>query len=156
MIAQNMQPPQGAPAAPQAAQGGDPVQRIVTAALMLLNQDAFEKQIVDTIQSSQDPAQGVAQAFLLVLRVLHEKSKGLPMQALGQASQPILQEILKMAEAAHVVQMTPQFLQQVMQAVKAALSAQTGAAQPNPLGTTAPNAQDIGQEPAAPAQPQGV
>jgi hypothetical protein len=79
---------------------------------------------------------------------VHEKSKGMPMQALGQAGQPILQEILKLAEAANVIQITPELLQAVMQAVKAALSP---AAPQGAPGAPAPQA-----APAAPAQPQGV
>jgi hypothetical protein len=158
MIAQSMQaapqavPPQ-APAQPP-AQGGDPSKRIVTAALMLLNQDAFEKQIIAMIQGAQDPAQGIAQAFVFVLRALHEKSNGMPMQALGQAGQPILQEILKLAEAAKVIQISPELLQAVMQAVKSALSGQgaSGVAPAAPA-TPAPAAQPA---PAAPMQPQGV
>jgi hypothetical protein len=111
---------------------------------MLLNQDAFEKQVIQMIQGAQDPAQGIAQAFVFVLRTVHEKSKGMPMQALGQAGQPILQEILKLAEAANVIQITPELLQ----AVKAALSP---AAPQGAPGAPAPQA-----APAAPAQPQGV
>lgn len=147
MIASNMQPaPQAAPAqAPM--QGGDPSKRIVTAALMLLNQDAFEKQIIQMIQGAQDPAQGIAQAFVFVLRTLHEKSKGMPMQVLGQAGQPILQEILKLAEAAKVIQISPELLQAVMQAVKAALAPAA------PQGAPAAPTQGA---PAAPMQPQGV
>ena len=143
MIASNMQPaPQAVPPQAQApAQGGDQSKRIVTAALMLLNQDAFEKQIIQMIQGAQDPAQGIAQAFVFVLRTIHEKAKGMPMQALGQAGQPILQEILKLAEAARVIQISPELLQAVMQAVKAALAPAA------PQG--APAAQP-------PMQPQGV
>lgn len=147
MIADNMQ--QGQAPVPQATQqGGDPVQRIVTAAVMLLNQDAFEQQIISMVRSAQDPAQGVAQAFLFLLRTLHDKSKSMPMQALGQASQQILQELLKLVGAAKVVQITPQFLQQVMQAVKTTLAPQQAAQ---------PTAQPAPAQPApAPVQPQGV
>lgn len=152
MIANSMQPAQQAPQ-PQAPQvgapqgGGDPVQRIVTAAIMLLNQDAFEQHVIEMVRSAQDPAQGVAQAFLFLLRTLQEKSKGMPMQALGQASQQILQELLKMMAAARVVQMSPQFLQQVMQAVKAVLAPQQSAA---------PTAQPAAPAAQPAAQPQGV
>jgi hypothetical protein len=101
---------------------------------MLLNQDQVEQHVLDIIKSAQDPAQGVAQALVFILRTLKEKSNGMPMQALGQASHQILAEILKMAEAAQVVQVTPEFLRAVMQAIKGVLGPQQQPAPAAPAG----------------------
>lgn len=142
LIANQMAPGPQPQASPQS---GNVVQRIVTAAIMLLNTDQVEQHVLQIIKGAQDPAQGLAQSLAFLMQTLSDKSKGMPMQALGQAMMPILQQIAKMAEAAKILQPTPQLLQQ---AGKAALQLLQQSA--------APQAAPAPQQPApqaAPAQP---
>lgn len=136
------------PQAPAQPQSGNVVQRIVTAATMLLNTDQVEQHVLQLLKG-QDPVQGLAQALAFILQALSDKAKGMPMQALGQALLPILQQIAKIGEAAKAIQATPQMLQQ---AAKMALQLlqQNASPQGAPAAPQAPAA----QQPAA--QPQGV
>jgi hypothetical protein len=106
--------PQGAQQ--QAGASAQVVERIVAAAMTLLNNDTVEQQIVQMVSSSPDPAQGVAQAAVFIMKALHEKSKG-TLPSSPEAFLRIIAEIIKIAKAAGIIKDDdPQLIDQVLEA----------------------------------------
>lgn len=150
---QAQQPPRAA--APQPSAQVDPkiIQRIVTAATVALNQDAIEQQIIQTVKAAGNPAQGLAQATVTLMKALYAKSnKTMPPQAIGPAGKEVMLVIAKACEAAGIFKITPQLIQQALAAaVQMLQAAQAAPAQPAAQVPAAPQA-----APVAPAQPVGV
>lgn len=127
------------------------VDRIVIAAKRVIARVA--PQLLQMMRSSQDPATGLAHAFLLLMKQLYAKSKGtMPIQAILPATKEIIQDVARVGETGGLFKVTPQLLQQALQ-----LASQQGKQAPQ-------GQQPQGQQPgvavppaAAPApQPAGV
>jgi hypothetical protein len=99
----------------QNAQQPDPkiVQRIVMAATMALNQQDVEQQMLQAVKTSGDPARGLAQALVMLMKILYEKSKRtMPMRAAVQAALQVLVMIAKSCESAGLLKVSPQLIKQ--------------------------------------------
>src|SRR5690242_11191205 len=98
----------------------DPVrqvsERLVMGALSLLNRDAIEKPILQLVKSSPDPAQGLAQATVLLVKILSDKMKGTPpQQAVLPAVGQILGVVARMCQSAGVLKASPQLMDKAIQ-----------------------------------------
>jgi hypothetical protein len=132
--------PQGAPMQQQQVPGASAqvVERIVAAAMTLLNNDTVEQQIVQMVSSSPDPAQGVAQAAVFIMKALHEKSKG-TLPSSPEAFLRIIAEIIKIAKAAGIIKEDdPQLIDQVLEAASQLGGEEQPQGQPMPQGQPQP------------------
>ena len=131
LINNGMNPaPQGAP-----APGGMDkiIQRIVTAATMAMNQDATEQQMLQLVKSAGDPVQGLAQATVTLMKALFAKSnKTMPPQAIGPAGKQVMLVIAQACQAAGILKVTPQLIQQAMAAAVKMIGAAQAPAQAAP------------------------
>jgi len=148
--------------------GSSPAQRVAIAAKRIVYDPKAGKELVKIIQSAPDPIQGIAQACLMVLRILHTNMKGA--QGMGAvAIGAVVPMVIELAVKAKLVQPSKDLGQKVLMALKQLVAQQQqqqqaapppGAQQPGqmaqpPQGVTPP-AQPGAQPPAAaPAQPMG-
>jgi hypothetical protein len=140
---------QGAQVQPAAPANPRAVQRIVSAGTKVLNQDAIEQQILQIVQAGNTPAEGLAQAVVLIMEGLHAQSRGtMPKGAMATAAQQIIAVIVKMCQAAGILppEVPPQLVDEALGAVAELLQQEGKGEQPQPAAP-----------PAAPAAvPQGV
>lgn len=94
------------------SQGEDPnVNRILIAAKKVLAMPQIAQQIVQIMKASPDPATGIAQAMVFLMKALYEKSKGtMPQSAIPMAAAGILADVARLGEAAGLFQLSPQLL----------------------------------------------
>lgn len=170
LIGNQMQGPQGQPAAPAPVQGAqapaqpqaqEAVQRIVSAATKVLNQDAIEQQILQIVQSGQTPAEGLAQAVVLIMKGLYAQAKGgLPKESMATAAQQIIAVIVKMCQAAKILppNVPPQLVDEALAAIAQQLQQEGPSDQGQPPVQPAGGVQQPAAAPAAAPQPptQGV
>ena len=141
------------PAKAQAKQETPEVTRIVIAAKKILAQPEIAKKIVQMLRAAQDPATGIAQATLFLMKQLYEKSNGtMPAEAIGPAMQQVMVDIVKIGVAAKVFAYSTDLVQQAM---KMAIQKFAGAAQQPAAEQPAQPAAAMPAAPqAAPMQPE--
>ena len=131
------------PAAPQQGQQADPkaVERVVLAALKILHDPKITPQILQMMKAAGDPVQALAQATLLVMRQLFAKSKQtIPPEVLGVAGVEVMDELAMIANKAGLYKITPQILQQAVQAAVEQFKAEAAKQTAKPAAPVAPAA----------------
>lgn len=100
--------------APQDAgtQQGEAVQKLVLAGMKTIYEEGVTEELVQMMKSG-NPAQGLANATLTVMRELTGKAQGeVPPEMLYVAGKEIMRMIAEIGEAAKVFKSSPQLLQQ--------------------------------------------
>lgn len=131
------QPKKPAPETPEVTRG-------VIVAKKIMAQPVVAKQLVETMRAAGDPATGIAQATIFIVKQLYEKSKGtLPTKAIVPLAQRVLVDVMRLGAAAGLFKITPDLLKQaVMIAVKMFTeSVKQPVAQPAPAQSPASAAQ---------------
>lgn len=91
------------------------VTRIVIAAKKILAQPQAAQQLVQMMKVAGDPANGVAQATIFLLKQLYEKSKGtLPPKAIVPAAQEIIVDVARLGAAAGLFKLSPELVKQAV------------------------------------------
>lgn len=140
IIDQAMQPKQAAQ--PQRRAISPESQRIVIAAKKIMAQPQIAQQIVQMMKSSPDPATGIAQATIFLMKQLYEKSKGtMPTKAIVPAAQEILVDIMRLGQSAGLFKITPELVKQAVQLAiqmftQSVKAQQPAAAEPPAAGAT--------------------
>jgi hypothetical protein len=133
--------------------GQQDFERVVIAGMKAIYAEGVSEQLIQMMQKAQNPAQGLATATALIMGELVRQSQGsMPPQVVQPAMMDIMRFIGELAEAAKILDSTPQLIQQALpmaaqmlqqaQQQGAQAQAQPGGAQPQP------------QMPPAAAQPQ--
>jgi hypothetical protein len=108
LIQQQQQPQQPQPAQQSPAQN-PVVQRVEIAAKKILAQPQVAKQIIAIIQQAQgNPAQGIAQATIFLLKLVFGKAKGLPQQAIPACIAAVAIDVARAGSSAGLYQLTPE------------------------------------------------
>ena len=93
--------------------------RIVIAAKKIMAQPEVAQHLVQMMKTAADPATGIAQATIFLVKQLYEKSQGsMPPKAIVPAAQEILVDIMRLGQTAGLFKITPDL---VKQAVKIAI-----------------------------------
>lgn len=91
-------------------------QRVVIAAKKVLAQPDIAKQLVEQMRLAQDPATGIAQATILVMKQLYVKSEGsMPAEAIVPAATAVIVDVAKLGAAAGLFKLTPELVKQAAQ-----------------------------------------
>lgn len=151
IVEQAMPPQQGAqPAQPQKRATSPESQRIVIAAKKVMAQPQVAQQLVAMMKSAADPATGIAQATIFLVKQLYEKSKGtMPAKSIVPAAQEILVDIMRLGQAAGLFKITPDLVKQAVQLAIQTFTQSVKAQQPAAVEQPAPAAPQ-----AAPVQPE--
>jgi len=114
---------------PQEAQKGGPARAILTAAKRIIYDPKVSPELVKIIQSAPDPVQGIAQACLMVLRIIHSETKGA--KGMGSAAlAAVIPMVIELAVKSGLVEPSKELGAQVLEALKALVMQQKQAAGP--------------------------
>ena len=90
--------------------GQEEYEKIVMSALSVLNDSS--DQVVNMLQQSEDPAQGMAEIAALIISQLEEQSGGeLAEELILPASEEILENVAEIAGEAQLFEITPELLE---------------------------------------------
>ena len=108
------------PAQPQKRVLSPESQRIVIAAKKVMAQPEVAQQLIAMMKSAADPATGIAQATIFLVKQLYEKSKGtMPPKAIAPAAQEILVDIVRLGVSAKIFEFSADLVKQAaMMAIK--------------------------------------
>lgn len=88
-------------------------QRIVIAAKKVMAQPEVAQQLIGMMKSAADPATGIAQATIFLVKQLYEKSKGtMPPSAIAPAAQEILVDIVRLGVSAKIFEFSADLVKQ--------------------------------------------
>lgn len=137
------------------------MQRIEIAAKKVLAKPEVAKAVVGMIRGAGDPARGIAQATIFVMKQLGSMAKGaMPTQAVVPAAQQVLVDVAKLGAAAKLYKITPELIKQAaMLAIQMFTQSVQAKKQQAPAQAPAPQpaAQPVAAPPVAPAvAPAGV
>ena len=127
-VQQQPQQTKPAPETPEVTRG-------VIAAKKALAQKPIAQNILAMMQAAPDPATGIAQATIFLVKQLYEKSKGtMPTKSIVPIAQRVLVDVIKLGVAAGLFKYTPDLVKQAaMKAIelfKASVQPQQPAPQP--------------------------
>lgn len=135
-------PPQQQPqAAPKGGGNVEAHRRVVLAAMKILySSKEFVQQVIKMVGAAGDPAQGIRQATMLVLKQIGERAKGIDPAALNAAARPVAMLIAELAAKAGAIP-------DDMRIVQAALQGGARKPAPRPQPASAPPPQQQPQPP---------
>lgn len=123
---------EGAPegAGPVADDGAHPdqaaYQRVVQAAMKVIYDSQHGQEIMNILQHSQSPAQGLADATYMLMSELVQLSKGtMPKSVIVPVGKEVMGLIAEMAQKAGIAE-SPQIMQQAMQIIAQKMAQQSG------------------------------
>ena len=91
-------------------------ERVVIAAKKIMAQPQVAQHLVQIMQSESDPATGIAQATIFIMKQLYEKSGGtMPPKAIIPAAQEILVDVMRLGQSAGLFKITPELTKQAVQ-----------------------------------------
>lgn len=106
-IIQNAQAPNLNPAQQQA------LERVEVAATKIIHDAKVSQQLVQMMKAAGDPVTGIAQATLLIMRQLIEKSKNtIPQEVLVPAGFKVVEQLAELGAAAKLFQNSPDLVKQ--------------------------------------------
>jgi hypothetical protein len=135
---------------PQTQKYADVLQRIVVAAGKIVYGDQKTAAgIVQLVSQAEAPEEGLAQATMLILGRLSEQMKGMNPSVVFAAAPMVVGMIAELAQAAKVVEPTPELLSAALEKVKAQMA---GGQPQQAAAPAAPQEQQAPQEPAPAAE----
>lgn len=104
--------------APATAQADPVVTRIEIAAKKILADPKSAQQFVQMMKAAGDPAKGIAQVTVLLMRHLFTASKKtMPLQALMPAAQKVVVDVARVGAGAKLFKLTPDIIRQAAEQV---------------------------------------
>ena len=128
---------------PQAAAPSPEVTRILIAEKKILAQPQIAGELASMMKAASDPADGIAQATIFLLKQIFSKAKETPSSVIVPAMQRVTVDVARVGQAAGLFKITPDLIRKAVQIemqmfVQSAKSKSQGAvpaaAAPQPAG----------------------
>lgn len=121
------------------------LQKLFDTAMRVVYKKEVTKMILDRIGKAQRPEVGIAQAVLLVMKLIKDAAKGVPPKVIDSMAKPITMMVAELADKAGLIEKTPEMMQMIVQMIQQA------------IGKVSQQSAQPAQQPAPPAaQPQGM